>query len=254
MKTFFALITFIAFISSAFAFRVTDQTLDLGTGASNKQLIFNKGSGSGNPRIRWNNSLSRIEHSNDGSSFSPIGGVSSVNSETGAITIAAGPNVNIGTSGGVITITGTASSASRVYYNFENGAGYGSSGSAIRRFTDTVANTDTDSSLNCADSGTDGLSCTVNSGKDGNYAMTACDIVAGTNQAVGISKNSNQLSTQINGITQAHRLVNGTCASNTLCCVSITVPLTAGDVVRHHGVAGGASSNQVRFSITKITN
>lgn len=54
------------FAFNAFGAGTTDNTFTIGKGASNKQFIFNKGNGATNPRIRWNDSSSRIEFSHDG--------------------------------------------------------------------------------------------------------------------------------------------------------------------------------------------
>ncbi len=54
------------FTAPVFAAGTTDNTFTIGKGASNKQLIFNKGNGATNPRMRWNDSTSKIEFTHDG--------------------------------------------------------------------------------------------------------------------------------------------------------------------------------------------
>lgn len=129
--------------------------------------------------------------------------------------------------------------------------GYGSTNTAIRRFTTTVANTG--SSITYADSATLGASFTVNT--SGVYAISYVDCFTTTNGWLGLSLNSSQLTTQINGITQADILaVGNTVGANLVGHVSWTGYLSAGAVVRAHGQAGlvnGSGANAV-FTISRV--
>lgn len=79
-----------------------------------KQIILNKGSGSSNPRIKWNNSTNKIEFSNDGSIFKAIGSGSGGSGGAGVNLLAdLNPGAEDGTgswtnSGGSFTRTTTA--------------------------------------------------------------------------------------------------------------------------------------------------
>lgn len=65
----------LAFISAvALAGVDRSNTFTLGNGSSsNKQIVVDKGSGSTNPKIKWNNTNSRFEFTNDGTNFSAFG-------------------------------------------------------------------------------------------------------------------------------------------------------------------------------------
>lgn len=67
---FLALLT----ANCAWAATIPSNTIRFGDGAaSNKQIIFNKGLGSTNPRFQWNNSSSSLQFANDGTTFNDIG-------------------------------------------------------------------------------------------------------------------------------------------------------------------------------------
>ena len=56
------------------ALHMTSNTVKAGDGtAGNKFFTFDIGSGSNNPEFRWNNSTSKIEFSNDGTTYTEIG-------------------------------------------------------------------------------------------------------------------------------------------------------------------------------------
>lgn len=70
-----SLISLILLVASAQSFAQAPQTipndnLKLGkTSAGNKTIIFENAAGSANPKLRWNNSSTQIEYSNDGTNF-----------------------------------------------------------------------------------------------------------------------------------------------------------------------------------------
>lgn len=89
---------------------VPSNTLKMGDGsASNKTIIFHKGAGTANPKIRWNNSTSKLQFSNDGTTFNDISSPTvtySTTSKTGNYTVTASDfAVLCDASGGAFTIT-----------------------------------------------------------------------------------------------------------------------------------------------------
>lgn len=131
---------------STLAFAGVDPSnkLKLGDGAaSDKTIEFNKGLTTANPKLKWNNSTSKIQFSNDGTTFTDIGSGtgSSGNASIGNINLLTGLNNDFesGTthwtaSGG--TFTNTTSGA-----NLANGSKSGSflaSGSGQTLTTDSV--------------------------------------------------------------------------------------------------------------------
>lgn len=64
---------------TAYAATITDNSLKIGKGASNKTIVFDKGSGTGNPQFRWNNSTSKLQFSNDGTNFTDFATASGIN-------------------------------------------------------------------------------------------------------------------------------------------------------------------------------
>lgn len=133
------------------------------------------------------------------------------------------------------------------------GNGYGSTNTAIRRFTTTMTNTGT--AITYADSATAGASFTINS--DGVYEINYSDVGNNSGPYFGISVNSAQLTTGIQSIAIANRLVM-TSVPIALALVPVTriVRLAAGDVIRPHNGPVGApdTTNYVCFSIRKIAN
>lgn len=141
----------------------------------------------------------------------------------------------------------TATSA--VLLNTANG--YGSSSTAIRRFTNTVTNVGTD--ITYADSATLGATFTINT--TGLYAISYNDQFTAAGY-LGVSVNSNQLTTGIEAITVSHIIAATTGPlANYPSCASATVKLTAGDVVRAHtsaGLATGTTTKLCQFSIARV--
>jgi hypothetical protein len=138
---------------------------------------------------------------------------------------------------------------SEVRLNTANGNG--STNTAIRRYTNVVTNQGTD--ITYADSATLGASFTINT--DGVYAITVSDQFNAAG-SVGLSLNSNQLTSSIGAITAANILSAATsAAANVAASCSATLALEAGDVVRPHFTAGtvsGTIPNIAQFIITRI--
>jgi len=139
------------------------------------------------------------------------------------------------------TATGTMSvvptTPSMVRLNTANG--YGSTNTVIRRFTTAVTNQGSD--ITYADSATLGATFTINT--TGVYAISYVDCL-NSSQTIGISLNSNQLTTPIYAITQSAILAvaqSGT--NNPGGMVSWTGLLTANDVIRAHTIGTPAGTN-----------
>lgn len=126
--------------------------------------------------------------------------------------------------------------------------GNGSTNTAVRRFTNIVTNTGSD--ITYADSATLGGTFTINT--DGVYAISYSDSF-GAAADFGISLNSTQLTTSINAITLADRLVMTTTnAANTAENNSITLPLSATDVIRAHASNNTVGANAALFAISRV--
>lgn len=130
--------------------------------------------------------------------------------------------------------------------------GAGSTNTAIRRFTTTHASAGSD--ITYADSAANGASFTINT--TGVYAISYTDSFS-IAADFGISRNSTQLTTSISSITAIDQLVECTTGNaNFRSNCGITLPLTAGDVIRPHvGAAStnGTSAADTRFTITRIS-
>lgn len=130
--------------------------------------------------------------------------------------------------------------------------GYGSTNTKIRRFSTTQTNYGT--GITYADSATLGGSFTIN--EDGGYSITYTDIFT-SSAYMGISLNSNQLTTNINTISIGNQLaLQATLNANIGGGCSASFVGTAGDVVRAHseGIAVGAVGATPMFRITKLSN
>lgn len=128
------------------------------------------------------------------------------------------------------------------------GAGHGSTNSNVRRIE--TAHTSFGKAITVTHSATDGTSFTIN--EDGIYSMSYADIGTG-GIAFGFSKNSAQLTTGVETITDANLLMLTFSPANQVGCVSWSGPLKAGDVVRPHtdGTPNNTST-RVRFNISKM--
>lgn len=149
----------------------------------------------------------------------------------------------------VLDVISTGTVRSMVRLNTANG--YGAVNTKIRRFTNTVTNTG--SAITYADSANDGASFTIN--QPGIYAISYGDSFNAVSE-IGISLNSNQLTTGIQSITiSAVLMMASSAGTNFGESVSWVGTLAAGDVVRAHddGIATGADANKTQFTITKIS-
>lgn len=144
------------------------------------------------------------------------------------------------------------------YIKLNTGNSWGSTNTEIRRFLTTTENTST--AITYADSATLGATFTIN--EDGLYYMTYSDYnISGSFYFFGISRNSNQLTTNIGSITGTHRLaqtkVSGLGTAYTeLNTVTAVEYLKKGDVIRAHSGASSTSSgdtdSRVSFYIAKV--
>ncbi len=152
---------------------------------------------------------------------------------------------------GTVSLVDTADSLpSEETFIVNTGNGKGSTNTASRRFSNTEK--DVGDLVTLADSAADGTSFTIK--KRGLYSIEYTDRNGPC--TYGISVNSNQLTSDIFGITASHRkavvIANDVAEMN---CASATVFLEAGDVVRAHvnpSAAPISTETAVRFSITKI--
>ena len=131
------------------------------------------------------------------------------------------------------------------------GNGYGSTpNTKIRRFSTSVVNTGT--GVTYADSATLGASFTIN--EAGIYAIHYADCFSAAS-GMGLSLNSSQLTTGIQSITTADRLImTSTSGSSAANVVSVTLALSINDVIRPHtaGDAESGAPERVSFTIQRI--
>ena len=129
--------------------------------------------------------------------------------------------------------------------------GYGSTNTAIRRFTTTVQNTGAD--ITYADSATLGATFTINT--DGVYAVSYTDNFNG-GASMGLSLNSTQLTTAISSDLMAAADILAmavTGAVNHLGSVSAQLYLSAGDIIRAHTAGSVTGLNNSVFSIARVS-
>lgn len=151
---------------------------------------------------------------------------------------------------GTAVVTATSSVGNhRVLVNTGNGTG--SANTKILRYTTTVTSAGT--AITYADSATDGASFTIN--QPGVYSMTISGESGGTN-TFGVSLNSAQLTTNIESITAANRLVeSNTPGASVVLAISVSAYLAVNDVIRPH--TNGNMSNgsaTTTFSICKVNS
>lgn len=153
-------------------------------------------------------------------------------------------------------------SAPRSEVHVTTNAGYGSTNTVICRFTNIEENIGT--GITYASSATLGDTFTIN--ETGLYAIEYNDQSgrsANTFYAMGVSRNSNQLTTSIASITNSNRLIGlqgsvGPSGANVWSqTAQITLNLNAGDVIRAHNdgnpmVAGSDFISS--FRIVKVNN
>ena len=157
---------------------------------------------------------------------------------TGAVTIP-----------GTLTVTG-AVTAPLSYVRLNTANGYGSTNTKIRRFTTTVNSAGVD--ITYADSATLGGTFTINT--NGVYSVSYSDQFVGAAN-LGVSINSTQLSTAIQGVTVANILSASTTASAGHAGVaSATFYAAVNDVVRAHtdGSGTGTVTAFGQFTIARV--
>ncbi len=142
-----------------------------------------------------------------------------------------------------------------VYYGHAS-ANFGSTNDKIRRFAKTGKNVG--SAITYADSATNGGSFTIN--EPGLYKIDYSDRSTGGGHAIGVSRNSTQLTTGINGggFTELDRIAFGYVANASMAACSFTGRLDAGDIIRAHtdGIQDASEAATAGypnyFRITKI--
>lgn len=130
--------------------------------------------------------------------------------------------------------------------------GHGSTNTKIRRFSTTVLSKG--SAITFADSATLGSTFTIN--QEGLYSMSYTDSYSIAASAIGISINSNQLTTSVGSMTASMRAVyvTLTAASQRINC-AVTRRLHPGDVVRAHTDGNPDGTGGVdQFTIIQISN
>lgn len=126
--------------------------------------------------------------------------------------------------------------------------GYGSTNTAIRRFTNVVVNQGSD--ITYADSASAGGSFTINT--NGVYAISYVDSFS-ANSFGGISLDSNQLTTGIGSISAASRLSYAFYSTNAVVVNAWTGYLPAGSIIRPHAQGVGTGANQAHFDIARVS-
>lgn len=139
-------------------------------------------------------------------------------------------------------------------------AGYGSTDSAIMRFTnlvDNFGNLFTENHVSGYNSNAEGLKIII--AKSGKYALSfTCRSDAALPMYFGFSKNSSQLTTSITSITVADVLAydSGTPANAGIGCASWSGHLAQNDIIHAHALSTATPGNaaQVHFCISYIGN
>ena len=200
---------------------------------------------SGTRRISWANLKTAI--------FGAINGLTSKSTPVGADVIAIGDSA--ASFAGKKTTIEAAVRAGLTGWTvaWDTYAGVGGTDTKIIYFTNK--NTDTSSGdLTIVNNSTNGLRLTIVS--DGLYAISHSLAVGGASLVFGLSRNSNQLTTDIGSITAAHRLAIATINTDYSATVAVTLPLSAGDVIRPHFGAGAGNASAyaalASFRITRI--
>lgn len=139
----------------------------------------------------------------------------------------------------------------RDYKRINTANGYGSTNNAIRRLTNIVDNIG--GSVTYADSAAGGASFTINA--TGLYSMSYSDQFNASSN-LGISLNSNELTTSIQNITQSHIIAIATtpAANQVATCSANGIFIQAGGVIRPHtaGAASGTLTSGCLFTIGRV--
>lgn len=123
--------------------------------------------------------------------------------------------------------------------------GHGSTNTKIRKYSGTP--TTVGAGITYTSSAANGDSFTINAGYGGLYHISIVDGSSAVACQLGVSVNSNQLTTNIAGITDSHRVIYFTSSgANGDGTGSVVVRLAAGDIVRAHG-EGSANGTATRF-------
>lgn len=132
---------------------------------------------------------------------------------------------------------------------FKDSLGYGSSGTKIMKFFATIKSIGSGLTWNV--DATNGDSVTVNQNCIVSVDFSQDPV---TPSSMGISLNSNQLSTNISGIGSTSMMgFLSSSGVNFAASISRTFGCTAGDVIRAH-TDGTAANSFVRFSVVQITS
>lgn len=139
----------------------------------------------------------------------------------------------------------------RSYIRLSTPSNFGSTNTKIIRWTVVLDNVGT--AFSYSDSSTLGTSITIL--EDGIYSIHFSLPYSSTGR-IGISRNSTQLTTDIQSITAANALIQTDAGSaGESITTSWTGPLSAGDVIRNHAQGGTLANESLnRFIITKVSN
>jgi len=135
-------------------------------------------------------------------------------------------------------------------------AGYGSTDTKIMRFTnsrDNYGNCFSENHSSGYNSNADGLEITINKSGIYTFSLSCVDDSGVSGNVIGFSLNSTQLTTNINSINVQDRLNESGTTSADRHNVAWTGRLSAGDVVRVHGI--GTVPNpaaEVHFTVTYL--
>lgn len=137
------------------------------------------------------------------------------------------------------------------YVSLAAGNGHGSTNTKIRRFTTLLGSAGT--ALTYADSASLGATVTVN--EAGLYEVYYLDAYSAGASVLGASVNSNELTTNVTSITDAHRIANiTTAASGAPLSFTRTIECAVNDVIRPHtnGVVDATTAPTSMFAVRKI--
>ena len=194
------------------------------------------------------------------------GGVIVTSDATGNLNIQSGGSTVVAVTSAGVAVTGTLAATGAVsgttgtftgavttplsYVRLNTANGYGSTNTVIRRFTNIVNNVGTD--ITYADSATLGNTFTINA--NGVYSVSFSDQLSAAGW-IGVSINSTQLTTVIDGITVTDILtIAFTPNTNQPAACSATFYASAGAVIRAHnaGVSSGVNVKACQFTIARV--